>query len=287
MRFGFITCVQLGLSCIEELEALGREGTAGDLVYLGTLHDDQSVKKSGRIYLDDVGARTGVPVTKFRHVNDADAVGSIKAADLDWLYIIGWSQIAGPDVLTATRNGVIGMHPTLLPVGRGRASVPWAIIKGLDETGVSMFQLDEGVDTGPLLGQVRIPITPTETSTTLYDKVAAAHRTLIREVHPPLARGEITPAPQDHSLATEWPGRTPADGELHPDTMTVAKIERMVRALTRPYPGAFVTQDEQTVRIWAGSAAAPSVGQPSYPVHAVDGTYWATDYEVEVVGAEA
>lgn len=274
MRFGFITCVQLGLSCIEELEAIG-----ADLAYLGTLHDDQSVKKSGRIYLDGAGARMEVPVTKFRHVNDADAVASIKAADLDWLYIIGWSQIAGPDVLTATRNGVLGMHPTLLPVGRGRASVPWAIIKGLDETGVSMFQLDEGVDTGPLLGQVRIPLTPTETSTTLYDKVAAAHRTLIREVHPPLARGQIVPTPQDDSLATEWPGRTPADGQLHPAAMTVAEIERMVRALTRPYPGAFVIEGSRTVRIWAGSAVAAE--HSSYPVQAADGTYWATDYEIE------
>lgn len=274
MRFGFITCVQLGLSCIEELESIG-----ADLAYLGTLHDHQSVKKSGRIYLDDVGERLGIPVTKFRHVNDEDAVASIRAADLDWLYIIGWSQIAGPDVLSAPRQGVLGMHPTLLPAGRGRASVPWAIIKGLDETGVSMFQLDEGVDTGPLLGQVRIPITTDETSTTLYGKVVEAHRTLIREVHPPLARGEITPAPQDDSLATEWPGRTPADGQLHPETMTVADIDRMVRALTHPYPGAFLPRDSETLRIWSGSTNRPQA--EALAITAVDGTYWATEHEVE------
>lgn len=274
MRFGFITCVQLGLSCIEELEAID-----ADLAYLGTLHDNQSTKKSGRIHLDEVGARLDVPVTKFRHVNDDDAVASIKAADLDWLYIVGWSQIAGPAVLTAPRRGVLGMHPTLLPIGRGRASVPWAIIKGLDKTGVSMFQLDEGVDTGPLIGQVCIPITADETSTTLYAKVADAHRTLIREVHPRLARGEIIPEPQNHSLATEWPGRTPADGELHLDTMTVADIDRMVRALTHPYPGAFLSRDGKTIRVWAGTTTQPATEALAVP--AADGIYWATDHEVE------
>lgn len=274
MRFGFITCVQLGLSCIEELESLGAE-----LAFLGTLHDDQSTEKSGRIYLDEVGARLGVEVTKFRHVNDDYAVASIAAANVDWLYIIGWSQIAGPAVLSAPRRGVLGMHPTLLPVGRGRASVPWAIIKGLAETGVSMFQLDEGVDTGPLLGQVRIPITPNETSTTLYAKVADAHRTLIREVHPLLARGQITPQPQDDSLATEWPGRTPADGELHPERMAVADIDRMVRALTHPYPGAFVCRGDETARVWAGTATQPA--EAALAIQAADGTYWATEYEAD------
>ena len=76
MRFGFITCVRLGLSCIEELEALIEQGNAGDLVFLGTLYDDQSVKKSGLIYLDEAGQRIGVPVTKFRHINDADAIAA-------------------------------------------------------------------------------------------------------------------------------------------------------------------------------------------------------------------
>ncbi len=283
MRFGFITCVRLGLSCIEELEALIEQGNAGDLVFLGTLYDDQSVKKSGRIYLDEAGQRIGVPVTKFRHINDADAIAAIKTADLDWLYVIGWSQIAGPEVLAAPKQGVLGMHPTLLPVGRGRASVPWAIIKGLDETGVSMFQLDEGVDTGPLVGQVRVPIEADETSTTLYEKVVEAHRTLIREVHPPLAAGLISPVPQDDSLATEWPGRTPADGQINPSALTTAEIERTVRALTHPYPGAFIVEADRTLRIWAGQVSEPDTGSKPdpLPIEAADGTYWATDWTTD------
>lgn len=274
MRFGFITCVTLGLSCIDELTDIGAE-----LSYLGTLRDDLSVKKSGRVYLDETARDLGVPVNKFRNVNDPDALESIRKADLDWLYIIGWSQIARAEVLSAPRRGAIGMHPTLLPEGRGRASIPWAIIKGLDHTGVSMFQLDAGVDTGPLLGQEKIPISATETSTSLYRKVGGAHRRLIRNVHPQLAEGTITPRAQDESRASVWPGRTPADGELFPSAMTVAEIDRMVRALTRPYPGAFIVRPDGVLRIWAGQTSKPA--NDGCSVTAKDGTFWVTEFDLE------
>jgi len=272
VRFGFIICVRLGESCIEELAAFG-----ANLVYLGSLHDEIARKKSGRVYLDGLAQRLDVPLTKFRNINDHDAVESIREAELDWLYLIGWSQIARSHILTTPTRGVIGMHPTLLPKGRGRASIPWAILKGLTETGVSMFQLDEGTDTGPLLGQVRVPIAPDETSTSLYDKIAEAHRTLIRDVHQPLAEGQIAPVAQDNSLATEWPGRSPEDGSIIRTRMTVSDVDRLVRASTHPYPGAYVVEDAGgVVRVWAGQQTEP-VGA-SYEIHTVDGSYWATDF---------
>ncbi len=73
-----------------------------------------------------------------------------------------------------------------------------------------MFQLDEGMDTGPILGQVVIPVEGDETSTTLYEKVVASHRTLIRQTYPRIADGTIEPVPQDESQATVWPGRKPS-----------------------------------------------------------------------------
>ena len=70
------------------------------------------------------------------------------------------------------------MHPTLLPVGRGRAAVPWAILKGLDRTGVTLFKLDEGVDTGDIIGQEMIALSETVTATELYERVNQAHISL-------------------------------------------------------------------------------------------------------------
>jgi methionyl-tRNA formyltransferase len=172
--------------------------------------------KSGRVYIDDFAARHGIEVAKIRDLNKPEAVEIIREAGLDWLFIIGWSQIARAEVLSTPSWGVIGMHPTLLPQGRGRAAIPWAILKGINRTGVTMFRLDEGVDTGPILAQVEIPLHDRIDASELYTLVDRAHVALMREAFPKLARGELDAIPQDHSQATEWPRRKPEDGAIDP-----------------------------------------------------------------------
>jgi len=255
MRIGFVTCVQLGLQC---LESIAERGGRFELVI--TLPDDSARGKSGRITVDDFCARTGTPLLKVANINEASAVESIRARELDWLLIIGWSQIARAPVLASARLGTLGMHPTLLPKGRGRASIPWAILKGLAETGVTLFKLDEGVDSGPIAAQRRIPIDPDETATTLYDKVSQTHAELLWEAWDGLMRGELPLVPQDHAEATYWPGRKPEDGRMSFGT-SIDEAERLVRALTHPYPGAFIESEGGRVRIWR----ANSLRHPNSP----------------------
>lgn len=222
----------------------------GQLELAITLTDDVSPNKSGRVFLDDFCARQNIPLIKVENINDDKAMTAIREAGLDWLFIIGWSQIAKPALLAAVRRGCLGMHPTLLPVGRGRASIPWAILKSEERTGVTLFMLDKGVDTGPIIGQASIDIAPRETATSLYAKVANAHQSLIRKIWPQLIADEISPRPQDESKATYWPGRKPEDGEIQL-TMSRAEADRLIRAVTRPYPGAFLRTDCRRLRIWA------------------------------------
>jgi len=275
MRIGFITCVQLGRACIERVHDLG-----GNFDYLGTLHDDQAINKSGRVWINDLAQRDGITLHRFRNINDADAVAGIRAANLDWLFIVGWSQIAKAEVLQAPRLGVLGMHPTLLPIGRGRASIPWAILKGLSETGVTLFKLDEGVDTGPILHQVRIPLEEDETASSLYTKVQSAHATLMEEAWRRLQQGVVELTPQDDAVATEWPGRTPADGQLTPE-LTCTQAERLVRATTPPYPGAFLVEADRVVRVWSGHVNDNACDQGGHILRFVDGEYCAHDYSFE------
>jgi methionyl-tRNA formyltransferase len=221
----------------------------GKLVFAGTLLDSQATNKSGRVFLDEFCARREIPLAKFRNINDPDAIASIRAAELDWLMIIGWSQIARDEVLASARCGVLGMHPSLLPVGRGRAAVPWAILLDLPETGVSLFKLDGGIDTGPVVAQLRLPLSCREDATSLYERVNAAHRALIMEAWKNLQGGELALHPQDSSQATVWEGRTPEQGRLVP-SMSVEHADRLIRAVTRPYPGAFIDIGGRRLRIW-------------------------------------
>jgi methionyl-tRNA formyltransferase len=244
MKFGFVTCVQLGLSCMEAIYEIG-----GKLDLVMTLKDEQAVNKSGRVYLDDFCSRHGIELLKARHVNNAEVIEAFKSHELDWLFIIGWSQIASDAVLQAPKLGVLGMHPTLLPVGRGRAAIPWAILKGLDETGVTMFKLDSGVDTGDIVDQLVIPLSPQSTATELYEDVNQAHISLMKKVFPELELGTANFRVQDELLATEWPGRSPEDGLIDLDG-SVYDAERLIRAVTHPYPGAFLMKDGRKVVVW-------------------------------------
>lgn len=285
MKFGFVTCVQLGLACMEEIYRVG-----GKLDLVITLHDQRARNKSGRIYVDDFCAHHDIDVVKIRHVNDPESIEAVRSHGIDWLFIIGWSQIAGPQVLEAPKRGCLGMHPTLLPKGRGRAAIPWAILKGLDKTGVTMFKLDEGVDTGPIVAQEVLPLAPDETATTLYQRVADAHQTLMARAWPHLVADTVVLQEQDESQATEWPGRKPEDGIILPD-MDCLTVDRLVRAVTHPYPGAFIDKADTRYRIWSGQVHQGR-RRSTTPITDPDGHLWfdiadgvfkATDWQQELL----
>ncbi|NLW91114.1 MAG: methionyl-tRNA formyltransferase [Syntrophomonadaceae bacterium] len=276
MKTAFCTCVQLGLSCMQEIYAAG-----GKLDLVITLRDELAPEKSGRIYVDDFCQTKDIPVIKIKSINEPEVIQMLKDMAIDWLFIIGWSQIAQKEVLEAPRLGALGMHPTLLPTGRGRAAIPWAIIKGLDETGVTLFKLDEGVDTGPIIAQHHIVISNDETATTLYDKVNEAHIKLIRAAWSDLLNGTVILVPQDDSRASIWPGRTPDDGLILP-TMTVEETDRLVRATTHPYPGAFWQANGKILRIWSGSIGQGTVSnKKTESLKLANGFYEAIDYQWE------
>lgn len=270
MKMAFATCVRLGLSCIEEIYRIG-----GQLDLLITLNDEKAKRKSGRIYLDDFANSHHIPLLKINNINETVVIEELQNREIDWLFIIGWSQVAKSELLSAPKRGCIGMHPSLLPEGRGRASIPWAILKGLRETGVTLFKLDEGVDTGPIIGQIRIPISQDETATSLYKKVNDCHVELISQYWPLIVRNEIKTVEQDHDKATVWPGRKPEDGEIF-QTMTMSEAERMVRAVTHPYPGAFFRQGDRILRIWSAK-----VDKEQGSIRLADGYLTPIDYEIE------
>jgi methionyl-tRNA formyltransferase len=142
------------------------------------------------------------------------------------------------------------MHPTLLPRHRGRAPIPWAILSGLARTGVTLFEIvDAKADSGSIVGQTTVDISPDDTATTLFEKLAEAHVELIREYVPRLLERRAPRLPQDARRASSWPRRTPADGIIDWETRAPYLYD-WVRAQTRPYPGAFTFLGDEKVVVW-------------------------------------
>lgn len=270
MKVAFCTCVQIGLSCIEAIYKVG-----GQIDLFISLPDSKAAKKSGRIYLDEFANQQNIPLVKSNHINGLEVIKAIKDYRIDWLFIIGWSQIASLNVINAPKYGTIGAHPTLLPEGRGRAAVPWAILKGLEKTGVTLFKMDEGVDTGEILAQYEILLHPNETATELYHKVNDAHIALIEKIWNPLQNNNLIGVLQDESKATYWEGRKPEDG-LITSTMTIQQVDRLVRATTHPYPGAFLLKDNIKYIVWSGTMSSLDNG---FPIQCVDGIYYGINVE--------
>lgn len=245
MKAGFVTCVQFGLSCMEDIYEIG-----GKLEVIITLNDRKYTKKSGRIYLDDFSEQHRVDLIKVNSINDLEVLEAIKKYELEWLFIIGWGWIAGAEVIAAPKLGCIGWHPSKLPVGRGRASIPWAILMELEHTAVTLFKLDHGVDTGAIIKQLDIKLTPTETATTLYEKVICINKKLIQSAWKELETNQFQLIEQENEKATYWAGRVPEGGLLE-STMTVAEADRLIRATTKPFPGAYITNGDQKMIIWS------------------------------------
>ncbi|MDA7676451.1 formyltransferase family protein [bacterium] len=236
--------MKLGLSCMQTIYQSGNK-----LALAVTLEDNIGVKKSGRVYIDDFCVLHNIPLEKCKNINDEIIIQFISEQNLDWLFIIGWSQIAHSELLKLPKLGVLGIHPTLLPIGRGRAAIPWAILKGLDETGVTLFKLDNGVDTGPIVLQQKIPLSDSTTATELYKLVNRAHIDLIKIAMPLITLNNVTMTIQDEKKASVWGERTPEDGIIDLQE-SIYNVERLIRSLTKPYPGAYIKSNGKKVIIW-------------------------------------
>jgi methionyl-tRNA formyltransferase len=214
-----------------------------------TLPDEVNINKSGRVFLDDFCLKKKIPLVKNSDINNPNIIRLLKKNKIEWLLIIGWSQIAKKDLLEAPSKGCIGIHPTLLPIGRGRSPIPWAILKGLKKTGVTLFKINTGVDSGPIILQKTIKMKIKENATNLYEKVKHAHVSIIKSFIPKLVSGKFKLKYQKEEDATYWIGRKPKDGEInfHESVFTV---EKLIRATTKPYPGAFYIKNNKKIIIW-------------------------------------
>ena len=245
MRTVWVSFDTMGRDCLEAAAESGAE-----IVGVVTLPGPIDPNRSGQCAFDRVAASLGAALVETTDVNVKSTLDAVRALDPELVFVVGWSQLVREPFIALAREGVFGMHPTLLPRHRGRAPIPWALLSGLARTGVTLFEIvDASPDSGAIVGQAVVDIAPDETAETLFARIADAHVELIREYMPPLLARTAARLPQDPRRASSWPKRTPADGIIDWETRAPYLYD-WVRAQTRPYPGAFTFLGEEKVVVW-------------------------------------
>jgi methionyl-tRNA formyltransferase len=189
----------------------------------------------------------GIDVFQPKRVREPEFIEILRKMDPDVIVVAAYGQILPKEILTLPKFGCINIHASLLPAYRGAAPINWAIIRGEHETGITIMQMDEGMDTGAILMQESIPIGPEDTAGGLTEKLAPLGARLITTALPLLASGKLTPVAQDVTKATTAPLLKKGDGLINWD-LSARDIHDRVRGLS-PWPGAYSYLDGQMVKI--------------------------------------
>ena len=255
MRIVFIGTVDFSRHCLTEVLAQG-----GDVVGVFTLDRRDAGFNSDFAPVADLAEKHGVPVHLVKNINDKVNVDLIRILKPDVVFVFGWSQIISKDILEIPPLGCIGTHPALLPRNRGRHPIVWALVEGLDESGLTFFYLDDKADSGDILWQKAFPITLEDDAASVYLSIKKLASDAIREFLPLLRNGTAPRRPQDQSRATYWRRRKVEDGEIHWDESTTTTFN-LIRALTRPYVAAHTFSNGKKLLIW--KAALPVKPTPA------------------------
>ena len=201
----------------------------------------------------------GIPTYQPKSVRNSEALEMLASFEADLVVVTAYGKILPSAILTAAPLGCINVHASILPRYRGASPITQAIIAGDAQTGVSIMQLDEGMDTGAVHSQRAIPIAPEDTCGTMSIKLAELGAKLLLDTLPAILSGESEPQGQDDTLATHAPLLSKEDGRLD-FSQSAAVLERRIRGYS-PWPGAFTTFGEDRVLV-AKATLADGSGEP-------------------------
>jgi methionyl-tRNA formyltransferase len=203
-------------------------------------------------------ASLGVPVLFPDRLRDPGFVAALEALRPDVGILADYGKLLPGSVLEVPPHGTLNLHPSLLPRHRGATPIPAAILAGDHETGVSLFRMDAGMDTGPIVAVERIALTGDEDAPDLEGRLAGLAGSLVARSIGPYLRGEAPPRPQPAEGATVTRPLLRADGRLDPLRPAVA-LERQVRAY-RPWPGTFLELTEGRLAVLEAAVAGAGEG---------------------------
>jgi methionyl-tRNA formyltransferase len=226
-----------------------------------------------------VAEAASVPLYQPSSLRNSEAAERLRAWAPEAIVVAAYGQILRPHVLELPPRGCLNVHASLLPRWRGASPIQHAILAGDEESGVSLMQMDVGLDTGPVYVQEAVPLRPDETAESLHDRLAELGGQLVRRHLTAILAGEIPATPQEEAKATYAPMISKEDGRISWEE-SGAQLDRHVRAMT-PWPSAFTSWEGKRLKVLATEPAA-AAGLPAV----APGTVIEHDGAVVVVAGE-
>jgi methionyl-tRNA formyltransferase len=239
MRIVYISGTEVG---VEIYNAIYEAGFEVDTIFTYKLEKKEKI--SGFFDYEEISKSNLIRVD-----NINDEIEKIEKINPDLIIVGGWQQLLCKEILEIPELGAIGFHSSVLPKYRGRAPINWALIMGEEKTGITMFYLSENADDGDIIAQKEVEILFNDDCNTLYKKCAKAGAEIIKENLVKIQKGT---APKIHNSSKSYPicpKRTPKDGEIDFNRSSL-EVYNFIRALTKPYPGAFTYVNGKKIVIY-------------------------------------
>ena len=245
MRIGFIGCVRSSLVALESLLNI----SDSDIHVVAVVTKKKSDFNADHVDLASICIENAIPFHYERKNEKQNSLDFMREFKPDVIYCIGWSYLLDNDFLTLASLGAIGFHPAKLPQNRGRHPIIWALVLGLSSTASTFFRMDLGADSGPIISQRDISISNSDNAASLYEKILLEMKRQVPDFTRRLHKKEAVFVEQDHSISSTWRKRSRPDG-LIDWRMHAEDIYNLIRALSKPYPGAEFQYLETSISVW-------------------------------------
>ena len=232
----------------------------------------------------------GIEVFQPVKIRETANIEYLRKFNADIIIVVAFGQILSKSILDMPRYGCINVHASLLPKYRGAAPIQQAVIDGEKESGVTIMQMGEGLDTGDMLSKIVIPLDKEETGGSLFGKLAQAGAELLIKTLPSIEQGTVTPEKQPQESPTPYAAMITKQMGLMDFSKPAAELERLVRGLN-PWPSAYTFVNGKTLKVWKSvlgqetSDAEPGtvIGTDAQGIHVAckDGVIILTEVQLE------
>lgn len=219
-------------------------------------HEDDPKENTWFHSVEDLARVNRLPVFKPDALKAMSWTDRIAELDPDLILSFYYRRLIPQRILNLAHLGAYNMHGSYLPKYRGKAPVNWAVLNGEESTGATLHVMEKEADSGDLVDQEAVSIGPDETAIEVMGKVQLAAMRILDRQLPALLAGKVTHKPQDHARASYFGGRTPDDGRID-WSQSALEIHNLVRAVSRPYPGAFHDFDTARFIVWKSQCVRP------------------------------